>query len=179
MTVPTNAFISDWFRNWRYMSESGGRRIKRDLFVDQSTIGFLTEEQVEGFRRFDLLQDYLSGKETELTDANRPVDGEDPVNARRLTNVGTLRAYIYRYLRYHPQINQEMTLLVRQREPTPDGLPIQIYCFTSTTAWTEYEDIQSDIFDHILAIVTEFGLRVFQHPSGTDVRDLWNHGRER
>ena len=178
-TVPTNAFISDWFRNWRYMSESGGRRIKRDLFVDQSTIGFLTEEQVEGFRRFDLLQDYLSGKETELTDANRPVDGEDPVNARRLTNVGTLRAYIYRYLRNHPQINQEMTLLVRQREPTPDGLPIQIYCFTSTTAWTEYEDIQSDIFDHILAIVTEFGLRVFQHPSGTDVRDLWNHGRER
>ena len=178
-TVPTHAFISDWFRNWRYMSESGGRRIKRDLLIDQSTIGFLTEEQVEGFRRFDLLRDYLSGKEAEISEANRPVDGEDPVNARRLTNVGTLRAYIYRYLRTHPLINQEMTLLVRQREPTADGLPIQIYCFTATTVWAQYEDIQSDIFDHILAIVPEFGLRVFQHPSGEDVRTLWNPGRDR
>ena len=178
-TVPTHAFISDWFRNWRYMSESGGRRIKRDLLIDQSTIGFLTEEQVEGFRRFDLLRDYLSGKEAEISEANRPVDGEDPVNARRLTNVGTLRAYIYRYLRNHPLINQEMTLLVRQREPTADGLPIQIYCFTATTVWAQYEDIQSDIFDHILAIVPEFGLRVFQHPSGEDVRTLWNPGRDR
>jgi miniconductance mechanosensitive channel len=178
-TVPTKAFISDWFRNWRYMSESGGRRIKRDLFIDQSTIGFLTREDVERFIQFGLLRDYLSEKEAEISEANRLVDGEHPVNARRLTNVGTLRAYIYHYLRNHPRINQEMTLLVRQREPTPDGLPIQIYCFTSTTAWAEYEDIQSDIFDNLLAIVPEFGLRVFQHPSGTDVRDLWNPGRDR
>ena len=177
-TVPTHAFISDWFRNWRYMSESGGRRIKRDLCIDQSTIGFLTPAEVERFRRFELLKDYLSEKETDLTEANRPVEEADPVNARRLTNVGTLRAYIYRYLRNHPRINQKMTLLVRQREPTPDGLPIQVYCFTATTAWTEYEDIQSDIFDHILAIVPEFGLRVFQHPSGEDVRNVWNPGRE-
>jgi miniconductance mechanosensitive channel len=106
------------------------------------------------------------------------VEDGDPVNARRLTNVGMLRAYIFRYLRNHPLINQEMTLLVRQREPTPDGLPIQIYCFTTTTEWVEYEDIQSDIFDHILAIVPEFGLRVFQHPSGEDVRNLRNPGKD-
>ncbi len=178
-TVPTHAFISDWFRNWRYMSESGGRRIKRDLCIDQSTIGFLTPAQVERFRRFELLKDYISDKETDLTEANRAVEDADPVNARRLTNVGTLRAYIFRYLRNHPLINQEMTLLVRQREPSVDGLPIQIYCFTATTNWAQYEDIQSDIFDHILAIVPEFGLRVFQHPSGEDVRTLWNPGRDR
>jgi len=177
-TVPTHAFISDWFRNWRYMSESGGRRIKRDLSIDQSTIGFLTPAEVERFRRFELLKDYMSEKEADLTEANRPVGDADPVNARRLTNVGMLRAYIFRYLRNHPLINQEMTLLVRQREPTADGLPIQIYCFTATTAWAEYEDIQSDIFDHILAIVPEFGLRVFQHPSGEDVRTLWPPGRD-
>jgi miniconductance mechanosensitive channel len=178
-TVPTHAFITDWFRNWRYMSESGGRRIKRDLSIDQSTIGFLTPAEVERFRRFELLKDYMSEKEADLTEANRPVDDADPVNARRLTNVGMLRAYIFRYLRNHPLINQEMTLLVRQREPTADGLPIQIYCFTATTDWAEYEDIQSDIFDYILAIVPEFGLRVFQHPSGEDVRTLWTPGRDR
>ena len=177
-TVPTSAFITDWFRNWRYMSESGGRRIKRDLSIDQSTIGFLTPAEIERFRRFDLLRDYMSGKEADLTEANRPVEETDPVNARRLTNVGMLRAYIFRYLRNHPLINQDMTLLVRQREATPDGLPIQIYCFTTTTEWAEYEDIQSDIFDHILAIVPEFGLRVFQHPSGEDVRNVWNPGKE-
>jgi miniconductance mechanosensitive channel len=178
-TVPTHAFITDWFRNWRYMSESGGRRIKRDLSIDQSTIGFLTPAEVERFRRFELLKDYMSEKEADLTEANRPVEDADPVNARRLTNVGMLRAYIVRYLRNHPLINQEMTLLVRQREPTADGLPIQIYCFTATTDWAQYEDIQSDIFDHILAIVPEFGVRVFQHPSGEDVRTLWNPGRDR
>jgi len=173
-TVPTHAFITDWFRNWRYMSESGGRRIRRDLFVDQSTIRFLTEEEIGRFRRFDLLRDYIEKKDSTLADANRPLEEADgdPVNARRLTNVGTLRAYIYAYLRNHPQINQEMTLLVRQRDPSPEGLPIQIYCFTATTKWDEFEGIQSDIFDHILAIVPEFGLRVFQHPSGQDVRKM-------
>ena len=173
-TVPTHAFINDWFRNWRYMSESGGRRIKRNLYVDQSTIRFLMPEEVGRFKSFDVLRDYISGKEVELTEANRPVEeaGEDPVNARRLTNIGTFRAYIFNYLRSHPRINQEMTLLVRQREPTPDGLPIQIYCFTSTTNWGEFEGIQSDIFDHILAIVPDFGLRVFQRPSGQDLKEI-------
>jgi len=178
--VPTHAFITDWFRNWRFMSESGGRRICRDLLVDQSTIRFLTEEEIDRFKRFDLLREYIEDKEITLADVNRPLEeaDEDPVNARRLTNIGTLRTYIFAYLQSHPQINPEMTLLVRQREPTPDGLPIQIYCFTSTTKWAEYEDIQSDIFDHILAIVPEFGLRVFQRPSGVDLRELRLAGSE-
>ncbi|MBT8477946.1 MAG: mechanosensitive ion channel family protein [Gemmatimonadetes bacterium] len=173
-TIPTHAFISDWFRNWRFMSESGGRRIRRDLYVDQSTIRFLGEEEVDRFKRFDLLREYIAGKEARLSEVNRPVEAahEDPVNARRLTNIGTFRAYIYSYLQNHPQVRQDMTLLVRQREPTPDGLPIQIYCFTATTKWAEYEGIQSDIFDHILAIVPEFGLSVFQHPSGQDLREI-------
>ncbi|MCK5484374.1 MAG: mechanosensitive ion channel [Gemmatimonadetes bacterium] len=173
-TIPTHAFSSDWFRNWRFMSESGGRRIRRDLYVDQSAIRFLGDDEIERFKRFDLLREYIAGKETLLTGANRPVEEahEDSVNARRLTNVGTFRAYVFNYLQAHPQIRQDMTLLVRQRDPTPDGLPIQIYCFTTTTEWAEYEGIQSDIFDHILAIVPEFGLRVFQHPSGQDLREL-------
>ncbi len=178
--VPTHAFITDWFKNWRFMSESGGRRISRDLLVDQSTIRFLTEEEIDRFKRFDLLREYIDEKEITLADVNRPLEeaDEDPVNARRLTNIGTLRTYIFAYLHSHPQINPEMTLLVRQREPTPDGLPIQIYCFTSTTKWAEYEDIQSDIFDHILAIVPEFGLRVFQRPSGVDLREMRLAGPE-
>jgi miniconductance mechanosensitive channel len=173
-TIPTHAFISDWFRNWRFMSEAGGRRIRRDLYVDQSTVRFLTREETQRFKRFDLLQEYIVEKEEHLADVNRPIEEahEDPVNARRLTNVGTFRAYIFNYLQAHPQIRQDMTLLVRQRDPTPDGLPIQIYCFTATTKWAEYEGIQSDIFDHILAIVPEFGLRVFQHPSGEDLREM-------
>ncbi len=173
-TIPTHAFSSDWFRNWRFMSESGGRRIRRDLYVDQGTIRFLEDDEIEGLKRFELLRGYISEKETLLTEANRPLEeaGEDPVNARRLTNVGTFRTYVFNYLKAHPRIRQDMTLLVRQREPTPDGLPIQIYCFTATTRWAEYEGVQSDIFDHILAIIPEFGLRVFQHPSGQDVRDV-------
>ena len=173
-TIPTHAFISDWFRNWRYMSEAGGRRIRRDLYVDQSTIRFLTAEEVDRAKRFELLRDYVAEKEERLAEANRSVEeeDEDPVNARRLTNIGTFRAYVFSYLKSHPLIRQDMTLLVRQREPTPDGLPIQIYCFTATTKWAEYEGIQSDIFDHLLAIVPEFGLRVFQHPSGEDLRRL-------
>jgi miniconductance mechanosensitive channel len=173
-TIPTHAFSSDWFRNWRYMSEAGGRRIRRDLYVDQSTIRFLGHGEIESLKRFDLLREYLTGKEDLLSEANRPIKeaGEDPVNARRLTNVGTFRAYVFNYLQAHPEIRRDMTLLVRQREPTPDGLPIQIYCFTATTKWAEYEGIQSDIFDHILAIIPEFGLRVFQHPSGQDLREI-------
>lgn len=173
-TIPTHAFSSDWFRNWRFMSESGGRRIRRDLYVDQSTIRFLEHEEIEDLKRFDLLREYLAEKESLLSEKNRPVEeaGEDPVNSRRLTNVGTFRAYVFNYLQAHPQIRKDMTLLVRQREPTPDGLPIQIYCFTATTKWADYEGIQSDIFDHILAIVPEFGLRVFQHPSGQDLREI-------
>lgn len=168
-TIPTHALIADSFRNWRGMSESGGRRIKRALPIDQGTVRYLTSEEREGLSRFVLLQPYLEKKAAELAEWNASREGRAPVNLRRLTNLGTFRAYAHAYLRAHPGIHQGMTLLVRQLPPGPEGLPIEVYCFTATTGWGEYEDIQSDIFDHLLAILPEFGLRAFQSPSGGDV----------
>jgi miniconductance mechanosensitive channel len=169
--IPTHKFLEHSFKNWRGMSESGGRRIKRAFHVDMTTIRFLTPEEIDRFGRFVLLRDYIARKKAELEAHNRAYasDADAIVNARRLTNVGTLRAYIIAYLRQHPKVHQEMTFLVRQLEPTPHGLPIEIYVFSSETAWVAYEGIQADIFDHILAMVPEFGLRVYQQPSGYDV----------
>jgi len=173
-TIPTHRLISDSFKNWRGMSASGGRRIKRAIYLDASSIHFLTADEVERCKRFLLLEDYIGDKENELADYNRKLEGltaserEAAVNMRRLTNIGTFRAYIRHYLERHPRIRQDMTLLVRQLSPGPQGVPIEIYCFTTTTAWGEYEDIQADIFDHLLAIVPEFGLRLFQQPAGTE-----------
>jgi miniconductance mechanosensitive channel len=173
-TIPTHRLISDSFKNWRGMSASGGRRIKRPLYLDAASVHFLTAEEVDRCKRFLLLEEYLAGKETELTEYNRELAGvtalerEAAVNMRRLTNIGTFRAYAYRYLRQHPKIRQNMTLMVRHLSPGPQGIPIEVYCFTATTAWTEYEDIQADIFDHLMAIVPEFGLRLFQQPAGTE-----------
>jgi len=173
-TIPTMRLITDSFRNWRGMSEAGGRRIQRSLFIDQNSVRFFSAEERDRLHRFALLEDYLVGKAAELKDWNARLEaqGRDPVNARRLTNVGTFRAYVENYLRSHPDIHQDMTLMVRQLAPGPDGLPLEIYCFTSTTKWGEYEAIQSDLFDHLLAIVPEFGLRLFQHPGGADFRRL-------
>ena len=169
-TIPTHALIAESFQNWRGMSESGGRRIKRALYLDQASIRYLDQDEREALERFVLLRPYLARKRGELAEWNRQRQGEAPVNLRRLTNVGSFRAYAEAYLRAHPRIHQGMTLLVRHLPPGPQGLPIEIYCFTNTTAWGEYEGIQSDIFDHLLAIVPEFGLRVFQAPSGEDLR---------
>ena len=173
-TIPTHRLIAESFKNWRGMSQSGGRRVKRPVYLDLSSVRFLTRDEIERFRRFALLADYIDRKEKELADYNkrleREVDAE--VNQRRLTNIGTFRAYAFNYLKHHPRIRQDMTLLVRQLPPGPDGLPLEIYCFTNTTAWAEYEDIQSDIFDHLLAIVPEFGLRVYQRPAGADLAQL-------
>jgi miniconductance mechanosensitive channel len=173
-TIPTHKLISESFKNWRGMSESGGRRIKRALHIDQSSIRVLTSAETDRFKRFALLRDYIADKERELADYNAALgdDVDDSVNQRHLTNVGTFRAYVYSYLKNHPSIHKDMTLLVRQLRPGPEGLPIEIYCFTNTTAWGAYEDIQADIFDHILAIVAEFGLRVYQKPSGSDLSQL-------
>lgn len=165
--IPTHKFLENSFKNWRGMQESGGRRIKRSLFIDTNSIRFLTSEDVHSYHRFNLLKDYLQHKEHELLEANK--SNKENVNHRRLTNVGTFRAYILNYLRTHPKIHKEMTLMVRQLEPGPEGLPLEIYVFTNTTVWGEYEGIQSDIFDHILAIASEFGVRVFQKPSGMDL----------
>lgn len=169
--IPTHKFLDHSFKNWRGMQDSGGRRIKRSFHIDMSTIRFLTDQEIERFGRFALLKDYIERKAAELEEYNRfhAAGPEDVANARRLTNVGTLRAYITAYLRQHPKIHQQMTFLVRHLEPTPEGLPIQVYVFSNDTKWANYEPIQADIFDHILAMVPEFGLRVYQNPSGADV----------
>jgi miniconductance mechanosensitive channel len=173
-TIPTHRLISDSFKNWRGMSQSGGRRIKRSIFIDVSTIRAQTQDEVDHFTRFALLKDYIKAKEQELADYNAglEVEVDAEVNRRRLTNIGTFRAYTLNYLKNHPRIRKDMTLIVRQLAPGPEGLPLEIYCFTTTTAWAEYEDIQSDIFDHLLAIVPEFGLRLFQKPAGSDLVNL-------
>ncbi|HBX54572.1 mechanosensitive ion channel family protein [Pseudomonas sp. UBA2684] len=173
-SIPTKRFISDPFKNWRGMQESGGRRIKRSLYLDQTSIGFLNGEEIARLQRFKLLGQYLTSKQSELLSWNSSLaeDGQEPANTRRVTNIGTFRAYVEHYLRQHSDIHQDMTQLVRQLSPTADGLPLELYCFTNTTAWARYESIQSDIFDHLLAILPEFGLRVFQHPSGADMREL-------
>lgn len=172
--IPTHKFLDNSFKNWRGMFEGGGRRIKRAIHINMATIRFLTDDEIERFEGFTLLRDYIRGKRVELADTLGL--GEDAaahlVNRRRLTNLGTLRAYIIAYLRNHPAIHAELTFLVRQLDPTPEGLPIEIYVFTSDTRWVEYEGIQADIFDHILAMVPEFGLRVYQRPSSHDVAGL-------
>ena len=173
-TIPTHEFISDSFKNWRGMSQSGGRRIKRAIYIDVSTIRMQSQEEIDRFTRFALLKDYIKTKQQELADYNAGLKDEvDPeLNGRRLTNIGTFRAYALNYLKNHPSIHKDMTLIVRQLAPGPEGLPLEIYCFTTTTAWADYEGIQSDIFDHLLAIVPEFGLRLFQKPAGSDLARL-------
>ena len=161
-TIPTHKLITASFRNWRGMSESGGRRIKRSLLLDQNSIRFLTDEETAKFNRFALLKNYIETKQQELSTVNAALNSGEAtnVNQRRLTNIGTFRAYIVNYLRNRSDINESMTFLVRQLPPGADGLPIEIYIFTKTTAWVAYESIQADIFDHLLAIIPEFGLRV-------------------
>ena len=171
-TIPTHRLISDSFRNWRGMSETGGRRIKRALHFDLSSIRFMSDEEVARFKRFNLLKDYIDEKFAALADYNRNVEVDADANRRRLTNIGTFRAYVRNYLRNHPQIHKNLTLLVRQLPSGPQGLPLEIYCFTSTTAWADYEGIQADIFDHLVAIVPDFGLRLFQEPAGSDLACL-------
>lgn len=175
-TIPTKKLIGESFKNWRGMSESGGRRIKRALHLDQNSVRFLEQGEEARLRRFHVLADYLRHKDGELQAWNKALadEGREPVNQRRITNVGTFRAYVEAYLRAHDGIHDGMTLLVRQLPPGPTGLPLEIYCFTRTVAWGAYEGIQSDIFDHLLAILPEFGLQVFQQPGGSDLRRL--HG---
>ena len=176
-TIPTHKLISESFSNWRGMQDSGGRRIKRSIHIDAGSVRFLTDKEVERFTRFTLLRDYIRRKREELADYNAALDapgapGTANVNLRRLTNLGTFRAYLRAYLRNHPRIHQGMTLLVRQLQPGEKGIPIEIYCFTDTTEWAAYEGIQADIFDHVLAQCGEFGLSVFQSPSGAVVAAL-------
>jgi len=173
-TIPTHKLIAESFKNWRAMSESGGRRIKRTIFIDQSSIRFMDSGEVEKLKRFSVLSGYLDEKRRELHEYHAALGdaAKADVNRRRLTNVGTFRAYVFGYLKEHPKINSGMTLLVRHLTPGSEGLPIEIYCFTRSTDWHIYEDVQADIFDHIIAILPEFGLRVFQKPTGADLTPL-------
>ncbi|MDY0375959.1 MAG: mechanosensitive ion channel [Desulfobacterium sp.] len=173
-TIPAYTLISDSFKNWRGMSESGGRRIKRSLYLEISSVGFLDENQIEELNRITLLSPYLAEKAKELESYNDDLakNSSSPVNNRRLTNIGTLRAYMVAYLKSHPRIHQQMTLMVRQLAPGPDGLPMEIYAFTNTTNWVEYENIQADIFDHFFAILPQFGIRAHETPTGNDIRWL-------
>ena len=173
-TIPTYALISDAFKNWRGMAESDGRRIKRAINIDMNTIRLCDEAMLERFGKIQLLGNYLKTKREEIAayNAGQAFDAEDPVNGRRMSNVGTYRAYIIAYLHQHPMINLDMTFLVRQLAPTPEGLPLEIYVFSRDKVWASYEAIQADIFDHLLAVIPEFGLRVYQQPAGSDFRSL-------
>jgi len=169
-TIPTYSLVSDAFKNWRGMSESGGRRIKRAIHIDLSSIKFCNDEMLERFRKFDLIKNYITNKQEEISHYNKEntLNPEQLINGRRQTNIGVYRAYVIAYLKNHPKIHKNMTFLVRHLESTQYGLPVQIYVFSNDQVWTNYEAIQADIFDHLLAAASEFELRVFQNPSGYD-----------
>ncbi|MDD3654500.1 MAG: mechanosensitive ion channel family protein [Desulfotomaculaceae bacterium] len=171
-TIPTYAMISDSFKNWRVMQESGGRRIKRSIYIDTTSIKFCSDEMLGKFEKIQYIAEYIQNKKLELAEYNRVhnVDPSQLVNGRRLTNIGTFRAYLKEYLKNHPHIHNGMTQIVRHLPPAEYGLPIEIYAFTNNTAWVNYESIQADIFDHILAVVPQFDLRIHQNPTGYDMR---------
>lgn len=173
-TIPTYALITESFKNWRGMSESGGRRIKRSINIDISSVRFCDQEMLDRFSTIRYITEYVEEKRQEIMSWNseRKVDALDLINGRHLTNVGTFRAYVIAYLRNHPMIHQDMTFLVRQLEPVEHGLPLEVYVFSRDQEWSNYEAIQADIFDHILAIAPVFDLRIYQNLSGGDLRDV-------
>ena len=170
--IPTYKLIDSSFKNWSGMSASGGRRIKRSIMIDINSIKFCTHEMIEKYHSIELIKDYINEKKTRLNSENNK--NEIPVNSRRITNIGTFRYYIGSYLKSKDFIHSNLTFLIRQLEPTPSGLPIEIYAFINDTDWIKYENIQSDIFDHLLSILKEFDLKAFQNPSGNDFRQLKN-----
>jgi miniconductance mechanosensitive channel len=181
--IPSYALISDSFKNWRGMQTAGGRRIKRSLFIDTNSITFCSEEMIEKFKTIHYLSDYITIKEREIAEYNalNEIDRQTRVNGRALTNIGVFRMYINHYLQHHPGISQELTLLVRQLAPSENGLPLEIYAFTNDTRWDVYETMQADIFDHLFAVAPEFGLHIFQNPSGSDFKNIMeaNNGNVR
>lgn len=173
-TIPTWALVKESFYNWRGMTESGGRRIKRSINIDMNSVSFCTPEMLDKFSRIRILEDYIGEKEEELMRYNEEhdIDKTVVVNRRRQTNIGVFRKYIELYLKNHPSIKHDMIFMVRHLQPGPTGIPIEVYGFSKEQAWTIYESIQADIFDHILSVIPEFGLRVFQNPTGNDFRKL-------
>ncbi len=173
-TIPTYSLVSDSFMNWSGMEESDGRRIKRSFNIDMKSVRFCDEDMLEKFKKFRLISNYIIEKQSEINEYNKKLGIETDTipNGRRQTNLGVFRKYLEEYLKNNSNINQEMTLLVRHLQPLETGLPIEIYVFSHQKELNEYEGIQADIFDHILAVIPEFGLRIFQAPSGHDINDL-------
>ncbi len=171
VTIPAYALVSDSFKNWRGMEEAGGRRIKRAVYIDTTSIAFCTPEMIEKFKQIRYLKKYIVEKEAEIRKYNEANGGKGNfINGRHLTNVGTFRVYIQNYIAEHPGIHKEMIHMVRQLPPGEFGLPLEIYAFSRHTDWISYENIQADIFDHILSVASEFGIRIFQSPTGQDLR---------
>ena len=172
--IPTHKFVDSSFKNWRGMSDSGGRRIKRSIKIDMNSIKFCSQEMIEKYKNIKILSEYISNKVKEISEHNKEnsISVDTQINGRSLTNIGTFRAYIESYLKNNRNIHDGMTFLVRQLSPQSDGVPIEIYVFSNDTNWVNYESIQSDIFDHLLAIIPEFDLRVFQNPTGKDFSDF-------
>ncbi len=168
--IPSYAFVSDSFKNWRGMTDSGVRRIKRTLLINTSTVRFCDQEMLERFSEFHLLKEYIASrsKEIEQYNADREIDKTYPINGRHLTNIGVFRKYVEQFLENNPNISKDVSQVVRQLNPTENGIPLEIYCFANTTVWMDYENIQSDIFDHLIAAAPLFDLHVFQRPSGHD-----------
>ncbi len=179
-TIPTYSLVGDSYKNWRGMEDSGGRRIKRSIELDMNSIKFCTPEMLERFEKVEHVSEYVKKTESEVKAYNEQyhIDNSILVNGRRQTNIGIFRAYLKGYLHHHPKINQDMTFLIRQLQPSEKGLPIEIYVFSKVQAWADYEDIQSDIFDHVLAVIPEFELKVFQNPTGRDFNKLLFAGEE-
>ncbi|RML41139.1 Mechanosensitive ion channel protein [Pseudomonas syringae pv. ribicola] len=172
VSIPTWRLMSESFRNWRGMQQSGGRRIKRSLFIDASGVRFVRDDEEQQLMQIHLLTDYIGRKQAELLAWNEAQGNvaQMSANRRRMTNIGTFRAYALAYLKSHVDINPGMTCMVRQLEPTSQGIPLEIYCFTRTTVWVDYERIQGDIFDYLITVMPEFGLSLYQQPSGADMR---------
>lgn len=175
VSIPTWRMMSESFKNWRGMQQSGGRRIKRSLFIDASGVRFVRDDEELKLTQIHLLTDYIGRKQAELKSWNEAQGNVAALSAnrRRMTNIGTFRAYALAYLNSHPDIQPDMTCMVRQMQATAQGIPLEIYCFTRTTAWADYERIQGDIFDYLLAVMPEFGLSLYQQPSGMDFRAGW------
>lgn len=173
-TVPTYSFISDSFKNWRGMQETGSRRIARSFFVNQHTVKFVNESLINRFKNIFILKDYIESKEIEIKNYNEEhkVDTKQVSNGRRMTNIGCFRIYLLNYLKNHPKINQDLTILVRHLDPSEVGIPIQVYAFCTDIEWPNYEAVQADIFDHILSVIDQFELEIFQNPSGSDFKNL-------
>jgi miniconductance mechanosensitive channel len=173
-TIPTYTLVTDYFKNWRGMEESDGRRIKRSINIDMNSIKFCTPEMLERFKKFEYVSEYVNKTEEVISEYNKKkdIDNNILVNGRRQTNIGVFRAYLKGYLKNNPVVNNNMTFLVRHLQPGPEGLPIEVYVFSKDQEWAKYEDNQSDIFDHILAVIPEFDLKVFQQPTGRDFASL-------